>query len=253
MNMDTCSFLIYCEFLSNWNYKRLQLEYLIKEGLCVCLKIHPTLKSDTSVLSSFATTSGVRAFRLQNMKEHSLPTVDTATFGYVEHNLVHKNTQIQAQVLVNGNTKSHKNAVTCINTHTHRSWCVHCWKGLTYCTSRVTLSSHINYRNHTQTWEIFSCFPLSNWDKSLQEWAWCPMQLWVTALAKEEFEISLKYVSLKRYTTSVNFNSCAFCCCVFSPPSWHSAPVIQSSIWLSLLCLFFSWNAFTCPFGFLQL
>lgn len=74
--------------------------------------------------------------------------------------------------------------------------------------------------------------------KSTSGKAQCPTQL-----CDPESEISLQHMHLKHYT-SVNFNNYALCSCVFFPlPIVTLAPVIQSNIWLSLLCLF-SWCAF---------
>lgn len=139
------------------------------------------------------------------------------------------------------------------HSHAHRSWCVHCWKGLTYCTTRVTLSSHINYRNHTQSREIFSGFMLENGTGINHSYGERSVPYSSGLLLWQKKNLRYHLSVCHSNTTSVNLNSCAYCCGVFYSPSWHSAPVIQSSMCLSLLCLFFSWNAFTCPFRFLQL
>lgn len=107
--------------------------------------------------------------------------------------------------------ETHQNAWAHTYTHKHtQPSCVHYWEWLAYCTSRVILSSHINYRNHISlTLEVFSCFILANLTvKALQLWALCAIHPW------EESEISLTHMPIKHYITPVTFSNYAFCCFV---------------------------------------
>lgn len=76
-------------------------------------------------------------------------------------------TKTKNEVLLNGNTK-------CLSTHTrgftHKHTLVlvrHYWEGIAHYTCRVTLSSHINYRNPAQNRSLLSVSARkSNWAKA---------------------------------------------------------------------------------------